>query len=208
MTVSGNDNGLLLSRLPYVYDDYSDSEPAARETATIFTDRSLYRPGQILFFKAILTRTTADESTVVTDKAVEFVLRDANSREISKQTLVTGEYGSVSGEFPLPQGILPGNFIIETAAGSVGFHVEEYKRPTFEVTFEKIEKTYKFGEEITLQGKASNFSGIALTTGGGRLAHHPAATLVVASGVAHRNISQRAWSLPTRRVHLRSPSYP
>lgn len=160
--VAGDDNGSLLSRLPYAYYDYSDSEPARQETATIFTDRSLYRPGQILFFKAILTRTTADESTVVADKAVEFVLRDANNREISKQTLVTGEYGSVSGEFPLPQGMLTGSYAIETASGNVGFHVEEYKRPTFEVTFEKIAKTYKFGEEISLQGKALNFSGIAL----------------------------------------------
>lgn len=160
--VAGNDSGSLLSRLPYAYYDYSDSEPSGQETATIFTDRSLYRPGQTLFFKAILTRTTADESVVVTDKAVEFVLRDANSREISKQTWVTGEYGSVSGEFSLPQGLLPGNFTIETAAGSVGFHVEEYKRPSFEVTFEKIEQTYKFGEAVTLRGKALNFSGIAL----------------------------------------------
>ena len=160
--VAGNDTGSLLSRLPYAYYDYSDSEPAGQETATIFTDRSLYRPGQTLFFKAILTRTTADESTVVSNKTVEFVLRDANGREISKKTLVTGEYGSVSGEFPLPQGILPGSFTIETTSGDVNFHVEEYKRPTFEVIFEKIGKTYKFGEEITLQGKALNFSGIAL----------------------------------------------
>jgi hypothetical protein len=160
--VSGNDNGSLLSRLPYAYQNYSGSEPAGGETATIFTDRSLYRPGQTLFFKAVLTRTTEEESSVVVNKAVDFVLRDANNREISKQTLITSDYGSVSGEFSLPQDILTGGFTIETKSGNVSFQVEEYKRPTFEVTFEKIEKTYKFGEEITLKGRAVNFSGISL----------------------------------------------
>ena len=104
--VSGNDNGSLLNRLPHAYSDYTDGEPADRETTTIFTDRSLYRPGQTVFYKAILTRTTEDESAVMTDKTVGFTLRDANGREISKQTLVTNEYGSASGEFPLPKGLL------------------------------------------------------------------------------------------------------
>ena len=153
---------MMLSRLPYTYYNMSNNQDVDRESTHIFTDRSLYRPGQTVFFKAILTQSNNNEHLLQTQKSVEFILRDANSREISKQTSTTNEYGSVSGEFVLPQGTLPGSFTIETKNGRSSFQVEEYKRPTFEVTFEKIDKTYKFGEEITLIGKAESFSGIKL----------------------------------------------
>lgn len=160
--VSENDRGSMLSRLPSAYYSYSDRKSESREMTNIFTDRSLYRPGQTVYFKAIQVRSNAGEQSVITGKPLELVLRDANHREISKQTITTNEFGAVAGEFVLPQGVLPGHFTIGTGQGSMGFRVEEYKRPTFEVTFDKIEKTYKFGEEITLKGKAESFSGISL----------------------------------------------
>ena len=160
--VSGNDKGSLLDRLRPGYYNYLNSDITEQDVVSIFTDRSLYRPGQTVFYKAILTHAAGGENSIVTDKTVTFVLRDANRREISAQTLKTNDYGSVSGEFVLPQGTLPGSFTIETESGSADFRVEEYKRPTFEITFDKIDKTYTFGEEITLKGKVANFSGIKL----------------------------------------------
>ena len=160
--VIGSDNGSLLSRLPFANSGYSTPEISLRESTQIFTDRSLFRPGQIVYFKAIHSRTVDNNQSIVTDKDIEFVLKDANNREVSKQVLRTNEFGSASGEFVLPQGALPGNFTIETVNGSISIKVEEYKRPTFEVSFDKIEETYKFGEEITLSGKTESFSGIKL----------------------------------------------
>lgn len=160
--VSGNDKGSALNRLPSVFYTYSSGNDEAQEDITVFTDRSIYRPGQTVYFKAIHYRTVAGEQTVIPGKPIELVLRDANHREISKQTITTNEFGSVAGEFVLPQGVLPGSFTIETGRGGTSFQVEEYKRPTFEVTFDKIEKTYQFGEEISLKGKAESFSGIKL----------------------------------------------
>ena len=160
--VSGNDKGAALNRLPSSYYSFSDREIEPREVTTIFTDRGLYRPGQTVHFKAIHVRGVADEQSVVAGKSIDLVLRDINRREISKQTITTNEFGSVAGEFLLPQAVLPGNFTIETENGSVTFGVEEYKRPTFEVRFDKIEKSYKFGEEVTLKGKVESFSGIKL----------------------------------------------
>lgn len=158
--VSGEDRGAILTQLPWGYSGYNVGERRTWEDTKIYTDRDLYRPGQTVYFKAIGIRKGGDDSINV-GKPIEFVLRDANSREISRQTLTTNEFGSVSGEFVLPQGVLPGTFRID-GQGTVYFRVEEYKRPTFEVTFDKIEKTYKFGEEITLKGKAESFSGISL----------------------------------------------
>lgn len=157
-----NDNGSMLSPLPLDYYDFSDLKSEPRKTTSIFTDRSLYRPGQTVFFKAIQVRTGIKEQSVIAGETIELVLRDANYREISKQTLTTNEFGSVAGEFVLPHGILSGNFAITSQNGTVNFQVEEYKRPTFGVSFDKIEGTYQFGEEITLKGKAENFSGIKL----------------------------------------------
>lgn len=159
--VSGNDNGSLLNRIRFTYFYDTDREVTERETVTIFTDRSLYRPGQTVYYKAVFTRSKGIDQAVVSNRRVDFVLRDAN-QEVSKQTLQTNDYGSASGEFVLPTAALPGDFTIETNDGNVHFRVEEYKRPSFEVTFDKIDETYTFGEEITLKGKAANFSGIKL----------------------------------------------
>ncbi len=161
--VVGNDNGLPLTQIPYNY--YQRAEPnkdKTTETISVFTDRSLYRPGQVVYFKAIVATSKDDKHKVKADKTIELVLLDANRQEVAKQTLTTNEFGSVGGEFVLPQGLLTGRFSIKVGDSYTYFQVEEYKRPTFEVTFDKIEKTYKFGEEVTLKGKAESFSGIQL----------------------------------------------
>lgn len=166
--VKGKDNGSILNRLPFSYSDYTSTVSATGtdkqvvEQIDIFTDRSLYRPGQTVYYKAILSQSEDNVTSVLANKTTEFILRDANNREVSKQLLKSNDFGSVTGEFILPQGLLPGRFMIESEKGNVAFQVEEYKRPTFEVTFDKIEETYKFGEYITLKGKAENFSGIKL----------------------------------------------
>ena len=160
--VAGNDNGSLLNRLPYGGYDYSERATEQREHVSIFTDRSLYRPGQTIYYKAVLIDTEENKHSVVSDKVIEFVLRDTNGREVATEKLKTNAFGSVTGEFVLPQGLLPGMFTIETEQGSVSLRVEEYKRPTFEITFDTIEQTYRFDEEITLKGKALSFSGIKL----------------------------------------------
>lgn len=158
----GNDNGLILSRLPNAYYSMSNSVDIEEETVSIYTDRSLYRPGQTVYFKAILTQADKELHQLQTGERIDFYFLDANYNEISKQTLVSNEYGSVSGEFVIPQGTLTGSYTIETDNGSTSIQVEQYKRPTFEVAFDKIEKTYKFGEEVTLNGKVESFSGIKL----------------------------------------------
>ncbi|MBK5194993.1 MAG: hypothetical protein JJE08_03015, partial [Proteiniphilum sp.] len=160
--VAGDDNGSLLNRLPYGWFDYSEGAAVKRETVSIFTDRSLYRPGQTVYYKAVVMDAVENKHKVVSDKVIEFVLRDANNREIATERLKTNAFGSVSGEFVLPQALLPGMFTIETEQGRVALRVEEYKRPTFEVMFDTIEQTYRFGEKIILKGKAVSFSGIRL----------------------------------------------
>ncbi len=114
----------MLSPLPLDYYDFSDLKSEPRKTTSIFTDRSLYRPGQTVFFKAIQVRTGIKEQSVIAGETIELVLRDANYREISKQTLTTNEFGSVAGEFVLPHGILSGNFAITSQTGQLIFRLK------------------------------------------------------------------------------------
>ncbi|MDR0333108.1 MAG: hypothetical protein LBI15_06545 [Dysgonamonadaceae bacterium] len=159
--VTGNDSSSRFEHLSFG-NFHRENFPGDYREIQLFTDRSIYRPGQIVYFKAVLTDALNEKSILVPNRPIEFSLIDANGQEISEQTLTTNEFGSASGEFVLPHNLLSGYFSIDTYYGEINFRVEEYKRPTFEITFDKIEETYRFGEEIVLRGKAETFSGIQL----------------------------------------------
>lgn len=141
---------------------WTNSEPTTNYglTATsIFTDRGIYRPGQTVYFKAIVLDS---DSKPITHKSYIAKLYNQNNEVVSQKNIVSNEYGSIAGEFTLPATGLTGSYRIEVNGNTNYFTVEEYKRPTFEITFDKVEKTYTFGEEVKLKGYAKNFSGISL----------------------------------------------
>ncbi|GAB6007882.1 alpha-2-macroglobulin family protein [Dysgonomonas reticulitermitis] len=145
---------------------WTNSEPTTNYglTATsIFTDRGIYRPGQTVYFKAIVLDS---DSKPITNKYYTAKLYNRNNEIVSQKNITSNEYGSIAGEFTLPATGLTGSYHIEVNGNTNYFTVEEYKRPTFEVTFDKVEKTYTFGEEVKLKGYAKNFSGISLQDAG------------------------------------------
>ncbi|MGV4414501.1 alpha-2-macroglobulin family protein [Chryseobacterium sp. T1] len=148
----------------------SGSKKAENEyKAQIFLDRAIYRPGQIVYFKVISTKLIDNKESVLSSASQKVILEDANGQEISNQIFKTNQFGSYNGSFTLPKGKLNGRFTIniEDDANDIDeskdFLVEEYKRPNFEVTFEPIKGEYKYGEKVELKGKATTFSGIALS---------------------------------------------
>ncbi len=127
-----------------------------------FTDRGIYRPGQTVYFKAILYQTSGkNDKNIISNRTVKITLKDPNRKEITSLNLKSNEFGSVSGEFVLPASGLTGQFYLEDnfADGYYSFSVEEYKRPKFEVEFDKVTDTFKLEEEITAKGKAMAYSG-------------------------------------------------
>jgi uncharacterized protein YfaS (alpha-2-macroglobulin family) len=110
--VKGADQGSLLNRLPYGYMGYRESRDDGKSYVNIFTDRALYRPGQTVYFKAILISNYDGEDSVLPNKKQDFTLKDANGKEISTQTLISNEYGSVSGEFVLPKGFVDASLYV------------------------------------------------------------------------------------------------
>lgn len=129
---------------------------------SLFTDRQIYRPGQTVQFKGICTRGDGKTNELLVNEKIEVNLVDANWQTIEKQSFVTDEFGAFSGSFVLPSDALNGDFHITTKDGSVYFKVEEYKRPTFEVTFNKPEKEYSIGDNVRVTGNVMAFSGFGI----------------------------------------------
>ncbi|WP_111954739.1 alpha-2-macroglobulin family protein [Chryseobacterium lathyri] len=146
-------------------EDYNPNKQT-RTLAQIFTDRAIYRPGQTVYFKVINTKIDKETEAVISGLKQKITLLDANSQEVSSQNFSTNEFGSYHGSFILPKGQLNGVFYLRTDEGSQGYkdiRVEEYKRPKFEVTFDPVKEEYKYGQTIELKGKATMFSGVALS---------------------------------------------
>jgi len=129
----------------------------------LFTDRSLYRPGQTVYFKGIAYYSSKKKMEVAPNTDFEVILNDANSKKISSKKLKTNEFGSFAGEFVLPEGGLNGVFSIHTENGFQNFWVEEYKRPTFEVKMEKPKNEVLFGEKVTVTGVVKAYAGFLVS---------------------------------------------
>ncbi|ADV47986.1 alpha-2-macroglobulin domain protein [Cellulophaga algicola DSM 14237] len=154
----------------YINHNYSrNNEEYTSYTTFLFTDRSIYRPGQPLFFKGIAVADSNSEKSIVTATDVTVKLLDANYQEVSSQNFKTNEYGSFSGEFILPSNGLTGNFSLQASNntyglnGSANFSVEEYKRPKFEAHFNPVTETYRVNDRIKVHGKAMAYAGSAIS---------------------------------------------
>lgn len=135
-----------------------------KETKTwFFTDRAIYRPGQTIYFKGIVLEKLRASHEILKGHKTIIEFMDVNYQKISEMELVTNEFGSFSGSFTAPQGILTGRMTIRDKTGSTTVLVEEYKRPTFQVAFEPVEGSYRLSEKITLQGNAKAFAGNNIT---------------------------------------------
>ena len=149
--------------------DRNYSENTDRYSSYLFTDRSLYRPGQTLYFKGIVTEIIAKKAKVLPNQNVVVTLFDANGENISKLDLTTNEFGTVAGEFIVPNGVLTGQFSLEMSSKNKSLssesyvRVEEYKRPKFETNFKPVTETYRVNDVITVNGAAISFSGSNIT---------------------------------------------
>ncbi|WP_417861120.1 alpha-2-macroglobulin family protein [Winogradskyella sediminis] len=132
----------------------------------LFTDRSIYRPGQTVYFKGIATKSKNGKTEVSAHEAAKIRLKNVNGEVVSEHLLKTNEYGSVHGEFILPNDGLTGNFSIDMFSETYGytnFSVEEYKRPKFKPEFQPITETYKVNDSIIVNGTAIAFAGSNIT---------------------------------------------
>ena len=149
--------GKVMGESSNFYPAYSRS---VRNLTAIFTDRSIYRPGQTVHASVIAYQDLKGEDMAVApNRKIELVLRDANYKEVERKAVTTDSYGTASADFALPRNGLTGRFSLHTAHGNASFRVEEYKRPTFKIEFEKVKQQYADGDSIQVQGTAKSFAG-------------------------------------------------
>ena len=131
------------------------------EHTTLFTDRSIYRPGQTIHVAAIVWREiSAIDNTAVANKSIKLELRDANYKIVGEKQLTTDRFGKCSTEFTLPTGLLNGIFTLRGNGTSTSIRVEEYKRPTFQVEFPEYKESYQQGDTVHAQARATTYAGV------------------------------------------------
>ncbi|HIP35432.1 MAG TPA: hypothetical protein EYG85_01105 [Crocinitomix sp.] len=142
----------------YLNKSYGNS-PKTKVTTSFFTDRKIYRPGQTIYFKGIVKESTGNKHSLKKNYKTTVYFYDVNRQEIAKVDVETNEFGSFSGQFIAPIGVLTGSMSIMCKTGSTYFRVEEYKRPKFSTYFKPISKEYQVNDSVTVTGIAKAFAG-------------------------------------------------
>lgn len=129
----------------------------------LFTDRSIYRPGQTVHASAIsyIVKKGLDASVPGKSMELNFILRDANGKQVAEQKATTDEYGTASVDFELPKEGQTGLYFISVNGTVTKYvRVEEYKRPTFEITFPKVNEKYNWGDTVVVKATAKTYAGV------------------------------------------------
>ena len=149
--------GIYLSRDRYYEKKDNDAK------YQVYTDRSIYRPGQTVHASAIsyIVKKGLDASVPGKSMELNFILRDANWKQVAEQKATTDEYGTASVDFELPKEGQTGQYSI-SVNGTATEHVrvEEYKRPTFEITFPKVNEKYNWGDTVVVKASAKTYAGV------------------------------------------------
>ena len=129
----------------------------------LFTDRAIYRPGQKVHATAVsyIVKKGLDASVPGKSMELKFILRDVNWKQVAEQKATTDEYGTASVDFELPQGGQTGMYHVSVNnRANSSFRVEEYKRPTFEITFPKVNEKYTWGDTVVVKASAKTYAGV------------------------------------------------
>ncbi|MCF6366803.1 MAG: MG2 domain-containing protein [Bacteroidales bacterium] len=158
----GNDF-LTTSNSIYLYE--RDNALYVSQKTHYFTDRAIYRPGQTVYFKGISISSEGNKHEVIKNNSGMVTLYDVNNQQVADLEVRTNEYGTFSGSFDIPLGLINGQFHIEGLDGSKYFSVEEYKRPKFEVEMLPFKGNYLLNDDIKVEGKAISYSGAPISDG-------------------------------------------
>ncbi len=164
LDVSYNGERFFMNDYQYdYYYNYEDENTPENISVFLFTDRSIYRPGQTLYFKGItISRTLQEKNNMIKSNYETMIyLRDANDQVIDSMKVKTNDYGSFSGKFQLQPSGLNGEFtlLMKDDKGSTNISVEEYKRPKFYVDYQKLKGTYRVNDKIKIKGFAKAYAG-------------------------------------------------
>lgn len=129
----------------------------------VYTDRALYRPGQKVHVTAIdfVNMKGIDAKVPVGRDELDFRLCNASWKEVEMKKAKVDEYGTASVDFELPKEGQTGMYHVSVNDQvNCFFRVEEYKRPTFEITFPKVNEKYNWGDTVVVKASAKTYAGV------------------------------------------------
>lgn len=139
---------------------YYHSQESSKSNTELFTDRSIYRPGETVYFKGYSWTSTTDHLKANQNKKHQIIFRDANHKEINKINTTSNSFGSFTGSFIIPNDAMNGTYYLQTQGAYHHIQVAEYKRPEFEIKLEQPEQFFHNGDTIRIKGKAISYSGV------------------------------------------------
>jgi uncharacterized protein YfaS (alpha-2-macroglobulin family) len=181
----------------YKYNTYYEQQSKDIYRAHFFTDRGIYRPGQMVHTKALWQVTRVNGAReVATGQKTTITLFDANGQVVTKVPAVTNSFGSFSHIFTLPEGLMNGQFRLQDSlSGDISyFRVEEYKRPTFTVEVEKPKLQYQLNDTVKITGTAKAYNGSKI--GGAKVVYR----------VVRKNIYPDWWGWYYRSFYNNTPA--
>mgnify|MGYP001627355924 CR=1 FL=1 len=161
--IKGRDTLIMLDHNYIVAPNRKDADREQVHTY-FFTDRSIYRPGQTIYFKGIMISKSqkTTNTKLLANTTCTVVLKDVNGQEVSKLKLKTNEYGSFTASMIAPVGLLTGTFEISNESGQQYIQIEEYKRPKFEVLFDTLKESFGLYDNVRVTGTAKAYAGNSL----------------------------------------------
>ncbi|MBQ9554721.1 MAG: hypothetical protein IJV05_00695, partial [Muribaculaceae bacterium] len=157
---------------PVNYSTIHESDNTSN-TATVYTDLGVYRPGETVQWAAIVYSESQKGRQALAGKTVDVYFNDSNNEPIDTLTLTTDDFGRIEGSFLVPKDRMNGRFsisVIETRTKGANHYydhlamkavnVSEYKTPTFEVTFPDARHNYVAGQPVKVTGKVMTYSGL------------------------------------------------
>ena len=159
--VSAGDDRYLPDRSFWGGRFYYNNDERTRDIISVYTDRSIYRPGQTVHVSVLAHQVNDLQTQALEGKHYTVRLLNANYKTVEEKDVTTDAYGAASIDFALPTNGLTGRFQVQIPNhGSTSFRVEEYKRPTFQVEFDEVKEAYKSGDVVKVTGRAKTYAGV------------------------------------------------
>jgi len=132
--------------------------------AAFYTDRPIYRPGQMVYWKGIVrAEDDAHYSLPSQVKSLAVRVYDPEGKAVYEELVPLSGNGTLHGAFPLDEEARTGYYRVGTEIGErgygAGFQVAEYRKPEFEVAVQTDREEYIQGDTINVTAQATYFFG-------------------------------------------------
>jgi hypothetical protein len=152
MAVSGWDQGITPNDfdLPVSY-----APPGVR--AYLYTDRPIYRPGQTVFFRAVV-RNVADGRYALPDlESYPITIFDDIGQELASFELPISAFGTIHGQYTLLADMQPGYYRLEAGGDAIWFQVADYRKPEIDLQLSFADKEILSGQPLVADLEARYF---------------------------------------------------